>query len=458
MLLMVHAASWYKPVCQPLLAGMCNWSFTTVLTGFPLRDYGHGMLSGRRGTVAVLLAILLGVVAGCGSGSGSGSSSDASGSGEFVFGASLPLTGVYGQYGTITKAGLTVGVDRVNKAGGIDGRQVRLVIKDDASQPDQTLRAVRELVESDRVDFVMPGYISSQELAALPYVTSKKLFTITGASTPALGDPAKYPYQFILGDLSSKRVPAMVSAASQLTRATGTTKVGIIVSDTPPQVALGDGLQTALPAAEMEVVGYEKVAAAATDLTPQLAKLRDAGAGIVLFDNLARGAISTIMTGVQTLGWNADVLVGPGMVIGDLKAEVPPAVAAQFHAVNYRFATAVGGTVAPATASYIDELAQHGEVTSPTLSATLTDLVFEVKWAYEKAGPNADGPALAAALEKVGAQEYPADYRLVYTNPGFTPQDHTTNNADYSQFWGLIGAETPDRGIYPGEALELVSR
>ncbi|MGD9987595.1 MAG: ABC transporter substrate-binding protein [Pseudonocardia sp.] len=414
------------------------------------------MLSGRRGNVAVILAILLGVVAGCGS--GAGSSSGTTGSEEFVFGASLPLTGVYGQYGTITKAGLTVGVDRVNKAGGIDGRQVRLVIKDDASQPDQTLRAVRELVESDRVDFVMPGYISSQELAALPYVTSKKLFTITGASTPALGDPTKYPYQFILGDLSSKRVPAMVSAATRLTSSAGTTKVGIIVSDTPPQVALGDGLQTALPGAGMQVVGYEKVAPDATDLSPQLAKLRGAGAGLVLFDNLGRGAISTIMTGVQTLGWDADVLVGPGMVIGDLKAEVPAAVASQFHAVNYRFATAVGGTVDPATASYVDELAKQGPVTSPTLSATLTDLVFEVKWAYEKAGPNADGPALAAALQTVGGQDYPEAYRLVYDNPGFTPQDHTTNNADYSQFWGLIGAVTPERGIYAGEALELVAQ
>jgi hypothetical protein len=58
----------------------------------------------------------------------------------------------------------------------------------------------------------------------------------------------------------------------------------------------------------------------------------------------------------------------------------------------------------------------------------------------------------------VGGQDYPEAYRLVYDNPGFTPQDHTTNNADYSQFWGLIGAVTPERGIYAGEALELVAQ
>jgi ABC-type branched-subunit amino acid transport system substrate-binding protein len=412
------------------------------------------MLIGRRGALAVGLAIALAANAGC------GSNDDSKDSDDFVLGVSLPMTGVYGQYGSITKAGLSVGVDRVNKDGGIDGRQVKLVIKDDASEPDQTLRAVRELVEKDKADFVMPGYISSQELAALPYVTQKKLFTITGSSTPDLGNPATYPYQFTLGDLSSKRVPAMSSGAVQLTQASGTDKVGIIVSDTPPQTALADGLQDSLPDYGLDVVGYEKVAPDATDLTPQLAKLRKDGAGLVLFDNLGKGAIATIMTGMQTLGWDADVLVGPGMVIGDLKAEVPEAVASQFHAVNYRFATAVGGQADPKVSSYLDELEKYGEITSPTLSATLTDLVFYVKWAYEqadKAGLDPTGPNLTKELEKVGAADYPDDYRLVYTNPGYTAEDHTTNNADYSQFWGLIGAETPDRGIYAGEALELIN-
>lgn len=415
------------------------------------------MLIGRRGVLALSLAIAL-AAAGCSSNSDSKGSS--SGSKDFVIGASLPLTGVYGQYGSITKAGLSVGVDRVNKDGGIDGRHVKLVVKDDASQPDQTLRAVRELVEKDQVDFVMPGYISAQELAALPYVTSKKLLTITGSSTPALGDPKTYPYQFTLGDLSSKRVPAMASAARKLTQASGATKVGIIVSDTPPQVALGDGLKAALPNYGLDVVGYEKVAATASDLTPQLARLRQAGASLVLFDDLAKGAISTIMTGVQTIGWNADVLVGPGEVTGDLKAEVPGVVASQFHAVNYRFATAVGGTVDPKVASYLDELSKYGEIASPTLSATLTDLVYYVKWSYEqvkKVGEDPTGPNLTKALEGVGSKDYPEGYRLVYKNPGYSASDHTTNHADYSQFWGLIGADTPNRGIYSGEALELTN-
>lgn len=411
------------------------------------------MLTIRRGAIVVIPLLMASTLAACGSDSEGSGDSD-----SFVIGASLPLTGVYGQYGTITKNGLEVGIDRVNAEGGIDGRQVELEIRDDASEPDQTLRAVRELVERDQVDFVMPGYISAQALAALPYTSSKKVLTITGSSTPELGDPNEYPYQFILGDLSSKRVPAMASAAAQLLAESSGTKVGLIVSDTPPQVALADGLDEVLPDYGLQVAGYEKVAPDATNLTPQLARLREGGAELVIFDNLAKGAIRTIMTGVQTLGWDADVLVGPGMVNTDLAAEVPAEVAKQFHAVNYRFATAVGGELDPATQEYIDELAEKGDITSPTLSATLTDLVYYVKWAYENAeGDDPDGAALTEALETLGeTDDYPDDYTLVYDNPGFSPEDHTTNDADYSQFWALVGAVKPENGVYEGEALQLV--
>ena len=79
--------------------------------------------------VAALSATLL---AGCG---GEKKEQAAANSNSYVIGASFELTGNVANYGKSTLSGLKLAVDQVNKAGGVNGKQLVVVESDNKSEP-----------------------------------------------------------------------------------------------------------------------------------------------------------------------------------------------------------------------------------------------------------------------------------------------------------------------------------
>ena len=100
--------------------------------------------------IAVSLALAL-VVTACGGGGdrpGTGSSTDTS---PIVIGVVGPMTGLAAFVGKNMVEGIQLAVDDLNAAGGVLGRQVRFVQRDDEYDPAKTTTAVRELIEKEEV-------------------------------------------------------------------------------------------------------------------------------------------------------------------------------------------------------------------------------------------------------------------------------------------------------------------
>jgi len=412
-----------------------------------------GRLKQRRLVAAFALLATALAAAGCGSSGGDGTG-EAQGGGEpFKFGAVIPLTGAYSQYGEFMESGLKEGVRRVNEEGGILGRQVELVTRDDGGDPGQGRLAAQQLKTQEDVDFVYADVISGIAFAILPYTTSQKEVTFTNGATPGLGDPEEFPYSFQYNDLAPERVVAVSSALKQL----GGTKVGILVSTNPPQEALGQGLQADLPSKyDMEVAGLETFAVDARDLTAQLQRLRAAGADALAFDGAGNDNVATVMAGMETLGWDVPVVSEPAALHGNLNEQVPPSVADQFYAVQFRIGTRTGEDV-PQVAEYIEDLKEYGEITNLVYSAIATDTVFLTKWAFETAEEeigNTDADSLRSTLEGIGEADFPEEYSLALGNPMYTEDVHTTANADYCTLWGLIRTSELVDGQYEGEYLD----
>lgn len=370
----------------------------------------------------------------------------------FVVGAILSKTGAFSQYGQFIEQGLQVAVDRLNASDGIMGRPVKLVVRDDASNPGRALLAAKELVGDQKVDFIYPEVISGLALAVLPYTTSQKVLTISSGASPIIGDPKKFPYSFQLADVASKRTEAVAVALKQL----GGKKVGILVSTNPPQVALGNTLSDGLLGKSgMAVAGYKQFSVESKDLAPELQALRDAGADIVAFDSGAREGVRVVMSGMQTLGWKAKVVSEPAVLYGDLTEQVPAPVQSQFIAVNYRIGTWTG-TPRPELKTFVADLKRHGSIDNLPYSALASDAVFLAKWAFETAQKE-QGNTSPAALKQVleSGRALPSDYGIVFQKPNYSAQDHTTVNADYSRMWGLVRVSKPHDGAYDGEDFVL---
>src|SRR6201993_4772632 len=98
----------------------------------------------------------------------------------YKLGTEQPLTGVAAYGGKSSLVGVQMAVDRINNAGGINGRPVELVVADDQSKPDIGRRAVEKLATEDAIDFHVGGFLSNICLACSPVWEEHKIVNMIG--------------------------------------------------------------------------------------------------------------------------------------------------------------------------------------------------------------------------------------------------------------------------------------
>jgi branched-chain amino acid transport system substrate-binding protein len=109
------------------------------------------------------VALSVGVLAACsssGSSTASGSAGASSSSAPITIGASLSLTGDFSADGQAFQQGYALWVKDVNAAGGILGRQVKLTVLDDKSDPNQVVTNYQTLINTDHVDLTFGPFSS----------------------------------------------------------------------------------------------------------------------------------------------------------------------------------------------------------------------------------------------------------------------------------------------------------
>lgn len=98
----------------------------------------------------------------------------------FRLGTLQPLTGVAALGGKTSLIGVQMAVDRINKAGGLLGRPVDLIVADSESAPDTGRRAIEKLVTEDNIDFHVGGYLSNVCLACVPLFVQQQVVNMIG--------------------------------------------------------------------------------------------------------------------------------------------------------------------------------------------------------------------------------------------------------------------------------------
>src|SRR4051812_47027878 len=105
---------------------------------------------------------------------GGGQAASGGGSNEPIkLGGWFPLTGPVAASGIPQKEGIVAAFDQVNADGGINGRKVQFVARDNAFDPQQTIQAARQLVGSDKVVAIVGANGTATTAAAFPYVLNQ---------------------------------------------------------------------------------------------------------------------------------------------------------------------------------------------------------------------------------------------------------------------------------------------
>ena len=78
------------------------------------------------------------------------------------------------------KKGMELAVDEVNAAGGVNGRKIELVTRDDNANPGDAVRVAEELISREKVDVLMGTFLSNTGLAVADLAKQKKFFFLAG--------------------------------------------------------------------------------------------------------------------------------------------------------------------------------------------------------------------------------------------------------------------------------------
>src|SRR4051795_11912027 len=130
------------------------------------------------------------VVAACGgsSGGGGGGSTQTS-SKPIAIGASLPLTGDFSEPGKAAQQGYKVWQKMVNAQGGLLGRKVRIVVRDDASDQNTVVADYNALISRSKVDMLLGTFSSLLNLPASTVAErNRKLYVEPAGGAPEIFD------------------------------------------------------------------------------------------------------------------------------------------------------------------------------------------------------------------------------------------------------------------------------
>lgn len=115
------------------------------------------------------------------------------------------------------KKGMELAVDQINAAGGLNGKKVQLITRDDNANPGDAVRVAEELISRDKVDVLTGSFLSHIGLALTDFAKQKKVFFL--ASEP-LTDKIVWQngnrYTFRLRPSTHMQVAMLVPEASAM--------------------------------------------------------------------------------------------------------------------------------------------------------------------------------------------------------------------------------------------------
>lgn len=145
--------------------------------------------TGQRLRVAAISSLLVLGLAACGddNGGGGGESEE-----PIKIGTSLPLTGEFSQPGQAAKQGYEIWQETVNEEGGLLGRDVRIIYKDDASNQNTIVADYNALISQDNVDLLLGTFSSLLNLPASAVAERNQMLYVE----PAGGSPELFSRGF----------------------------------------------------------------------------------------------------------------------------------------------------------------------------------------------------------------------------------------------------------------------
>lgn len=344
---------------------------------------------------------------------------------ELVIGIINPLTGPGSDLGISGQQAVDPLVESINKAGGINGMKVRVVYRDDQSNPQRGVAAALELIQRERVNLIMGANLTNVAFAVSPIINQAKVPFIVFGTGNGLTDPEKFPYSFRF-NMSNAMEAATIS--NYVAKVGKWKSPGLLVDNT----ALGQSGERALVAAldkqGLKPVGQEKFALADTDMSGQFINLKKANTDVVLVWGLGP-MLAQAARSAERVGMTVPVIGGIGMHQEGFY-RLAGSAGEKWAATFFRSFTRGDGDQASANVTaYIAKLrALYGDrMSGSNMISGVWDDALRATLDAVKRATGKDGHAIKAALESTSSfKGMMSTYSFSATKrDGFDPKDVT---------------------------------
>jgi branched-chain amino acid transport system substrate-binding protein len=194
-----------------------------------------------------------------------------------VIGALMAVTGPASFLGAPEARTLELVAADLNARGGIDGRPVKLVIKDTGGSPEKAVAMARQLIDEEQVFAIIGPATTGETMAVKGIAEESKVLLLSCAAAEVIVNPV-LPHVF---KVAPKDRDAATTLFEQMKRMK-VTRIGLLSSNTGFGKAGKEQVEKLAPAAGITVVASEVYDKAATDLTAEVTKLKAAGVEAIL--------------------------------------------------------------------------------------------------------------------------------------------------------------------------------
>ncbi len=335
-------------------------------------------------------------------------------------GVTGPFTGGSAPMGVSMRDGVKLAVGEINAKGGVLGRQLQLIERDDEAKNERGVQVAQELINKEKVAATV-GYINTGvSLASQRFYQEAKIPVMNNVATGSIVTkqflPPEHKDNYVFRTSANDTIQSAMIVDEAITKRKYT-KVAILADSTNYGQLGREDLEKALTAKGIKPVAIEKYNIKDVDMTAQLLKAKQGGAQAVLTYGIGP-ELAQIANGMEKLGWKVPMIgswtLSMGNFLDNAGKNGDGALMPQ---------TFIQEPTTPKRKAFIEAYQKAYKVDripSPVSAAQGYDSIYLLAAAIKQAG-NTDGVKVREALENLN--EKVEGVVTTYSKP-FTHDDH----------------------------------
>jgi branched-chain amino acid transport system substrate-binding protein len=219
-----------------------------------------------------------------------------------------PLSGGSAPLGLSFKNGVQMAVDEINSGGGILGKKIDLLVRDDEAKNEKGALIIQELLDKEGVSMVIGPINTGVADAATKYSNRRKVPHFISVSSGAKVNelfsefPDNYVFRFAVSDEIQSTIIVKEAITNRKFK-----KPAILCDDTNFGQAGRERLEKHLAKANVAPVFIGKFKLKDTDMTAQLQQAKAAGADVILAYGLG-AEMAAVSNSMEKIGWKVPIV------------------------------------------------------------------------------------------------------------------------------------------------------